>query len=137
MHELALDRIAHVPDLRKYNLLPTKRLARVFDEPMNVYSAAAVIRRRRGGKPLISRPLRSENGLLEIRACHYHDTKTMTVKPRTSLFLVVTKCTRPDIIEFHQVLGSLSVEITRETARMSSVQLSGCWSPCVYCPEIH
>lgn len=55
--ELAQERVAHVPNLGKHNLLSTKRLARVFDEPMSVYSAAAVIRRRRGGKPLIFRRL--------------------------------------------------------------------------------
>lgn len=59
----------------------------------------------------------------------------MAVKPRSSSFLVATKCARPDIMEFHQVLGRPNEGITCETAPMSSVQLNGSWSPCVYCSE--
>ena len=66
--ELVLERVAHVPNLGQQNLLSTKRLTQSYDAPMRIYPAAAVIRPRRGGKSLIFRPLRPENGLLEIRA---------------------------------------------------------------------
>ena len=66
--ELVLERVAHVPNLGQKNLLSTKRLTQSYDAPMRIYPAAAVIRPRRGGKSLIFRPLRPENGLLEIRA---------------------------------------------------------------------
>ena len=41
--ELTLEYVAHVPNLGKYNTIFTKRLTQVFDEPMRVYAAAAVI----------------------------------------------------------------------------------------------
>ena len=53
--ELILERVAHVPNLGQQNLLSTKRLTQIYHP-------------RRGGKSLIFRPLRPENGLLEIRA---------------------------------------------------------------------
>ena len=66
--ELILELVAHVPNLGQQNLLSTKRLTQFYDAPMRIYPAAAVIRPRRGGKSLIFRPLRPENGLFEMRA---------------------------------------------------------------------
>ena len=39
------------------------------------------------------------------------------------------------IMEFHKLLGNPSEEITRGTARISDVPLTGTWSPCVQCSE--
>lgn len=58
--ELALERVAHVPDLGQHNLFTMKRLAQSFDAPMRFYPADAGIRPRSGGKPLIFRLLEPE-----------------------------------------------------------------------------
>ena len=86
--ERTLEHVAHVSNLGKHNLISTKRLTRVFGEPMRVYPAAAVIRPQRGDKPLIFRLLCRENGLLEIRVRRLDHTKTRTAKPSASSPLV-------------------------------------------------
>ena len=133
--ELTLEHVTHVPNLGKHNLISTKRLTRVFDDPRRVYRAAAFLRPRRGGKPLIFSSFRRENGLLEIRVRRLDHTKTRTAKPSASTSLVAAKHNRRDIMEFQRVLGHPSREITRETARMAGVQLSRTWSPCIHCSE--
>ena len=67
MHELTLDRVAHVPKLGRHNLLSIKRLTTAFDAPMRVYPAAATFRPRFGRKTLVFRSLRPETGFLEIK----------------------------------------------------------------------
>lgn len=67
-HELALERVAHVPNLGRHNLLSVKWLAQSFDAPMLFYPAVTVIGSRRRGEPLIFEPIRPEYGLLEIKA---------------------------------------------------------------------
>ena len=101
---------------------------------MRVYPAAEVIRPRGGGKPLSFRPLRHKNGLLEIRVGRLDRTKIRTAKPSASS-LVAARRNRRNIMEFHRVLRHPSREITRETARMTGVQLSGTWSSCINCSE--
>ena len=44
--ELALDRVAHVPNLGRHSLLSKKRLTAAFDAPMRVCPAAATFRPR-------------------------------------------------------------------------------------------
>ena len=96
----------------KHNLIPTKRLTRVFDQSMRVYPASAVIQPRRGGKPLIFYPTRRENDLLEIRVCRLAQRKTRTAKHSTSSFLVAIKRKRHNIMEFHWVLEHPRQKIT-------------------------
>ena len=133
--ELALERVAHVPNLGQHNLLSVKRLAQSFDAPMRFYPAAAVIRPRRGGKPLIFRPLRPEYGLLEIKVRRHVATYNKSQKKTDASSLVVARRGPRDIMEFHRTLGHPGEEITRQTARMAGIQLSGTWSPCVHCSE--
>ena len=109
--DFTLEHIALVPNVRKHNLIYTKGLTRVFDEPMRIYPTVVAIRPRRGGKPLIFRPLRRENGLLEIRVRRINHTKIRTAKPSASSSLVRAKRNRRDIMEFHRVLGDPSREI--------------------------
>ena len=73
--ELTVDRVAHVPNLRRHNLLSTKRLTTAFDAPMRVYPAAATIRPRFGCKTLVFRSLYPETGFLEIKARRRADMK--------------------------------------------------------------
>ena len=60
MRELTTDRVAHVPNLGRHNLLSGKRLTTAFDAPMRVYPAAATIRPRFGRKSLVFRSLRQK-----------------------------------------------------------------------------
>ena len=73
--ELTCDRVVHVPNLGRHDLLSTERLTTAFDAPMRIYPAAVTVRPRFGRKTLVFRPLRSETGLLEIKACRCTDMK--------------------------------------------------------------
>ena len=79
--ELTVDRVAHVPNLGRHNLLSTKRLTTAFDAPMRVYPAAATIRPRFGCKTLVFRSLYPETGFLDIKARRRADMK----EPQTPL----------------------------------------------------
>lgn len=70
-------------------MISTKRTTRVFDAPIRVYPAAAVILSRRGDKPLIFRPLRREYGLLEIYARRCYALSTRKVKLWASSLVMV------------------------------------------------
>ena len=133
--ELILDRVAHVPELGRRNQLSTKRLTTAFDAPMRVYPAAATIRPRFGRKTLGFRSLRPETGLLEIKARRRADMKEPLTPLTTARTMVTARANPRHIMEFHRLLGHPSEEITRGTARMSGVPLTGTWSPCVQCSE--
>ena len=68
MRGLTLNRVNHVPNLGRQNLLSAKRLKAAFDAPMRVYPAAATIRPHFGRKTLVFRSLCPEIGLLESKA---------------------------------------------------------------------
>ena len=132
-HELTLDRIAHVPKLGGcHNLLSMKRLTTAFDAPKRVYPATATIRPRFGRKTLVFRSLRPETGFLEIKARRRTDMERTLTAAR---LMVTARANSRDIMEFHTLLGHPSEEITRRTARISGVPLTGTWRPCVQCPE--
>ena len=52
-----LNRVAHVPELGRHNLLSAKRLTTAFDAPMRVYPATATIEPHFGRKTLVFRSL--------------------------------------------------------------------------------
>ena len=108
--ELTLDRVAHVPNLERHNLLSTKRLTTVFDAPVRVYSAAATFRPHFGRKTLVFRSLRPETGLLEIKARRCADMKESLMTARS---MVTARANPLHIMAFHMLLGPPSEEITR------------------------
>ena len=65
--DLAMERVANVPNLGQHNLISIKRLTLSFDAPMRFYPANAIIRPRSRGKPIILWLLRPGNGLLKIK----------------------------------------------------------------------
>ena len=132
--ELILDRVAHVPKLGGHNLVSEKRLT-IVDASMRVYAAAATIRPHFGRKTLVFRSLRPETGLLEIKARRRADTKEPQTPLTIARSMVTARVNPRHIMEFHRLLGHPSKKITRGTARMSSVLLTGMWSPCVQCSE--
>ena len=133
--ELTLDCVAHVPKLGRHNLLSTKRLATAFDAPMRVYPAATIIRPHFGRKTLVFRCLRPETGLFEIKTRRRADMKKPLTPLTTARSMATAKVKPRHIMEFHRILGHPSEEITRGTARMSGVPLTGTWSPCMQCSE--
>ena len=133
--ELTLDRVAHVPKLGRHNLLSKEQLTTAFDAPMRVYPATATIRPRFGRKMLVFRSLRPEIGLLEIKAHRRADMKEPLTLLTTARSMVTARANPRQIMEFHRLLDHPSEEITRGTARMSGVSLTGTWSPCVQCSE--
>ena len=133
--ELNLDRVAHVPQLGRNNLFSAKRLTTAFDAQMRVYPAAATFRSHFGRKTLIFRSLRPETGVLEIKARRRADMKEPQASLKTARWMVTARANPRHIMEFHRLLGHPSEEVTRETARMSGVPLTGTWSPCVQCSE--
>ena len=133
--ELDLDRIAHVPKLGRHSLLSAKRLTTVFNAPMRVYPAATTIRPRFGRKTLVCRSLRPETGLLEIKARRRADMKEPQRPLTTARSMVTTGANPRQIMELHRLFGHPSEEVTRGTARMSGVPLTGAWSLSVQCSE--
>ena len=133
--ELTLDRVAQATKLGRHNLLSTKRLTTAFDAPMRVYPTAATIRPRFDRKTLVFRSLRPETGLLEIKARRRADMKKPLTPLTTGRAIVTARANLRHIMEFHRLLGDPSEEITRGTARMSGVPVTGTWSPCVQCSE--
>ena len=133
--ELTLNRVAHISKLGHHNLLSTKRLATMFDAPMRVYPAAATIRPRFGRKTLDFCSLRPETGLPEIKARRRADMTESLTPLTTSRSMVTARANPRHIMKFHRLFGHPSEDITRETAHMSGVPLTGTWSPCVQCSE--
>jgi len=135
VHELALERVAHVPNLGQHNLLSVKRLAQSFYALMRFYPAVAVIGPRRGGQSLIFPPLRPQFRLLEIKACRRVAPYDKSRKQSDASSPVAARRGPQDIMEFHRTLGHPGEDVTRQTARMAGIQLSRTWSPCVHCSE--
>ena len=133
--EVTLDRDAHIPKLGRHNLLSTKRLTTAFDAPKRVYPAAAFIRPRFGRKTLFFCSLRPETGLLERKARRRADMREPLAPLAIARSMVTARVNPRHIMEFHRLLGHPNKEITRGTARMSGVPLTGTWSPCVQCSE--
>ena len=123
--KLTLDRVAHVPELGRHNLLSTNRLTTAFDAPVRVYTAAATIRLRLGRKTHLFRSLRPETGLLEIKARRRADMKEPLTPIATAQSMVTARANPHHMVDFHRLLGHPSEEITRGTARMSGVPLMG------------
>ena len=92
--ELTLDRVAHVPNLGRHNLLSIKRQTIAFGAPMRVYPATATIRPRFGRKTLIFRSLRPENGFLEIKARRRADMKESQTPLTTARSTVTGRVTK-------------------------------------------
>ena len=63
------------------------------------------------------------------------DMKESQTPLTTARSRVTARANPRRIMEFHKLFGNPSKEITRGTARMSDVPLTGTWSPCVQCSE--
>ena len=112
--DLMLRRAAHVPGLR-HNLLSAAQLSATFEPPMQPWPRAAVFRCPRDGQSVIFR--KSARRLFEAKA------------------VVAAKPTTCDIMMFHQLVGHPGEDITRRTAQVAGLRLTGKRNACEKCPE--
>ena len=125
--DLMLRRAAHMPDLR-HNLVSVAQLSATFEHSMQLWPRAAVFRCPRGGQSVIFR--NSARRLLEATA-----RRSATVDQAPAKALVAAKQTTCGIMMFHQLVGHPGVDITRRTAQVAGLRLTGKWKACEKCSE--
>ena len=125
--DLVLRRAAHVPGLR-HNLLSAAQLSATFEHPMQLWPRAAVFRCPRNGQSVIFR--KSARRLFEATA-----RRSAIMDQASAKALVVAKPTTCDIMMFHQLVGHPGEDITRRTAQVAGLRLTGGWNACEKCSE--
>ena len=125
--DLELRRAAHVPGLR-HNLLSAAQLSTTFEHPIQLWPRAAVFRCPRDGQSVIFR--KSARRLFEATA-----RRSATVDQISAKALGVAKSTICDIIIFHQLVGHSGEDITRRTAQVAGLWLTGKWNAGEKCSE--
>ena len=121
MRGLTLNRVDHVPNLGRQNLLSAKRLRTAFDAPMRVYPADATIRPHFGRKTLVFRSLCPETGLLESKARRRANIKEPKT-PLTTARSIVT--TRLSPVTSWSSKGSSDTQARRSRAERSACRVS-------------
>ena len=125
--DLVLRRAAHVPGLR-HNLLSAAQLSATFEHPMQLWPRAAVFRCPRNGQSVIFR--KSARRLFEATP-----RRSAIMDQASAKALVVAKPTTCDIMMFHQLVGHPGEDITRRTAQVAGLRLTGKWNACEKCSE--
>ena len=118
--DIMLRRAAHVLGLR-YILLLTAQLSAMFEHPMQMWPRAAVSRCPRDGQSAIFR--KSARRLFEATA-----RRSAIVDQASAKTLVAAKPMTCDIIMFHQLVGYPNEDITRRTAQLAGLRLTGKWN---------
>ena len=125
--DLMLRRAAHVPGLR-HNLLSATELSATFEHPMQLWPRAAVFRSPRDGQSVFFR--KSTRCLFEATA-----HRSAIVDQASAKALVAAKPTTCDIMMFHQLVGHPGEDITRRTAQVARLRLTGKWNASEKCSE--
>ena len=125
--DLMLRHAPHVPGLR-HNLLSVAQLSATFEHPMQLRPRAAVFRCPRDGQSVVFR--KSARRLFEATA-----RWSATVDRASAKALVAAKPTACDIMMFHQLVGHSGEDITRRTAQVAGLRLTGKWNACEKCSE--
>ena len=125
--DIVLRRAAHVPDLR-HNLLSAAQLSATFDHPMQLWPRAALFRCPRDGQSVVFR--KSARRLFEAAA-----RRSAIVDQASAKGLVVAKPMACDIMMFQQLVGHPGEDITRQTAQVAGLRLTGKWNACEKCSE--
>ena len=120
--DLVLRRAAHVPVLG-HNLLSAAQLSATFEHPMQLWPRAAALRCPRDGQYGIFG--KSARRLFEATA-----RRSAVVDQASAKALVVAKPTTCDIMMFHQLVGHPGEDITRRTAQVAGLRLTGKWNAC-------
>ena len=127
MRGLILRHAAHGPGLR-YNLLSAAQLSATFEHSMQLWPRAAVFRCPRDGQAVIFR--KYARRLFEATA-----HQSATVDRASAKALVAAKPTTRDIMMFHQLVGHPDEDITRRTAQVAGLRLTGKWNACDKCSK--
>lgn len=106
-----------------------------------MYPATSIIKQPQGQRSLTFRRLHPESDLHEIKVRRRSPSpKPNNTSPPNDLAMLGKKPgSKPDvqgIMIFHEVLGHPSGDITRETAKMADIQLTGEWRPRAPCSEL-
>ena len=125
--DLILKRTAHVRGLR-HNLLSAAQLSATSQHPIQLWPRAAVFRDPRDGQSVIFR--KSAWRLFEATA-----RRSAIVDQASTKALVAARPTTCDIMMFHQLVGRPGEDITRRTAQMAGLRLTGKWNACEKCSE--
>ena len=120
-------RAARAPGLR-HNLLSVAQLSATSEHPMQLWPRAAIFRCPRDGQSVILR--KSARHLFKATA-----HRSATVDRASAKALVAAKPTTCDIMLFHQLVGHPGEDITRRTARVAELQLTGKWNVCEKCSK--
>ena len=124
---LVLRRAAHVPGLR-HNLLSAAQPSATFEHPIKLWPRATVFRCPRDVQSVIFR--KSARRLFEATA-----RRSAIVDQTAAKALVVAKPTTCDSMMFHQLVGHPGEDITRRTAQVAGLWLTGKWNACKKCSE--
>ncbi|CAM9841451.1 unnamed protein product, partial [Sphacelaria rigidula] len=138
--DLKLQRVAHVPQLENNNLLSVPNSPSHFTRPLEMYFAVSTIKALQGPRSITFRRLHHESELHEIKTRRRPATpeRNNTPTPNDQAMHGRKPGSKPDtqdITVLHEILGHPSEEITRETAKMAGMQLTGEWRPCTPCSE--
>ena len=125
--DLVLRRAAHVPGLR-HNLLSAAPLSATFEHPMQLWPQAAVFKCPRDGQSVIFK--KSARRLFEATA-----RRRATVDRASAKALVAARPTSCDTMMFHQLVGHPGEDLTRRTAQVVGLPLTGKWNACEKCSE--
>ena len=125
--DLVLRHAAHMPGLR-HDLLSAAQLSATFEHPMQLWPRAAVLRCSRDGQSVIKK--KYARRLFEATA-----RRSATVDQASAKALEVTKPTTCDSMMFHQLVGHPGEDITRRTAQVAELRLTGKWNACETCSE--
>ena len=116
-----------MPGLR-HNLLSAAQLSATFEHPMQLWPRAAVFRCPRDGQAVIFRKFAWR--LFKATA-----RRNATVDRASAKALMAAKPTTCDIMMFRQLLGHPGEGITRRTAQVAGLWLTGKWNACEKCSE--
>ncbi|CAN0075317.1 unnamed protein product, partial [Sphacelaria rigidula] len=133
--ELELARVTYVPQLDQHKLLSATELSRAPGAPLRIYPAAAAICASQDAQSLTFRRLQASSNLQQVKLRRRPAEPRNHTKHSSSATLLSSKTSSRNKMEFHGALGHSGEEITRNTAKMAGIRLTGEWQPCTSCSE--
>ena len=120
-------RAAHVPGLR-HDLLSAAQLSATLEHPMQLWPRAPVLRYPHDGQSVVFG--KSARRLFKATA-----RWSAIVDQASAKALVVAKPTTCGSMMFHQLVGHPGEDITRRTAQVAELRLTGKWNASETCSE--
>lgn len=122
---LMLERVDHVLGQGHRYLISAKALTKAMGAPLSIYPEVTAIQHEHGDESLIFTTLRRGNGLFEVKARRDVPTSREPERPCPSKALVAARRYARDIMDFYNLLGNPSEDLTLRSMRFHS---SGYWS---------